>query len=134
MTIAGDIKSITVTNPLVGTHEFYAMGAESGSMSLGGNIVQSDENGIAGGGQEPVYSRQSQRAYFEVPCACDTAMRDDLTMYRNFQESQQESTATITLNNGTVFKFTGMLVGTGEMDTMAGTFTFRIEGRGEKIG
>lgn len=133
MTIGGDIIDIVTTNQSEGTHTWYPMAAESGSMSLGGNIVQSEVNGLAGGGSEMVYSRQGERAYFEVSCACDTAVREDNVVWRKLQESKFETTATITLNNGTIYKFTGMPVGAMEMDTMAATFKFRIEGRGEKI-
>lgn len=133
MTVGGDIKDIVTTNPQHGTHTWYPMAGESGSMSLGGNIVQSELNGVAGGGSEMVYSRQGERAFFEVVCACDTAVREDNVVWKNLQESTAETTATITLNNGTIYKYTGMLVGTMEADTMAATFPWRIEGRGEKI-
>jgi len=133
MTVGGDILDIVTTNPDLPTHTWYPMATEAGSMSLGGNIVQSEVNGVAGGGSEMVYSRQGERAFFEVVCACDTAVRQDNVVWKNYQQSVSETTATITLNNGTIYKYTGMLVGPMEMDTMAATFTFRIEGRGEKI-
>lgn len=132
-TVGGDILDIVITNQQAGTHTFYPMGSESATMSLGGPTMQSDVNGVAGGGAEMVFSRQSERGYFEVVCACDTAVREDNVKYREFQSSQYPSTATITLNNGTVYKFTGFPVGSVEMDTLAATFTFRIEGNGEKI-
>lgn len=132
-TIGGDIIDIVTTNPQYGTHTWYPMAAESGTMSLGGATVQSNANGASGGGNEMVYQRQFERAYFEVVCACDTDVREDNVKWKQLQESQQETVATITLNNGTVYKFTGMPVAAMEMDTGAATFTFRIEGRGEKL-
>lgn len=134
MTVGGDVRDIVTTNPLTGTHTWYPMAGEAGTMSLGGNIVQSETNGVAGGGAEMVYSRKGERAFFEVPCACDTAVREDNVVWKGLQESTAETTATITLNNGTIYKFKGMCVGAMELDTSASTFTWRIEGVGEKIG
>lgn len=133
-TIAGDFKLITAANDKLGkTYSFYPMANESNTIRLGGATVDDNEDGVAGGGAESVFSISNTMGGFTITVANDSVQRRDLENAKELITSGEESVFTIEHINGSIYKVSGMIVGQLETDTQAGTFEMKVNGKVERV-
>jgi hypothetical protein len=109
MATGGDIKEITYQNTS-GTGRFFALAGQGNTFDPGGIRTTDEEGGIAGNG-ELVITKNRIRSSFEVIIVNDLNIRNDSEVARTISESNDPTTFTFALQNGTVWRGQGFIVG-----------------------
>ncbi len=121
---AGDILEVTGDNPDVGIIAFSPMSGEENTLDIGG--IRGDDNAavtasgtlvnsykrVVGKSSIMVASNETETAEYEKACA--------------IAASTKETTWTVGMLNGTVYKANGVLQGDLELNLFKGTFTLKI--------
>ena len=101
MALGGDMKIITAANEKLGrTYTFYPMAAQDNTLVLGGAVVDDNEDGVAGGGNEMVYTVTNKIGSLTVLCANDMAGRKDADNVKELAESGSETVFTCEFADG----------------------------------
>ena len=134
MALGGDMKIITAANEKLGrTYTFYPMAAQDNTLVLGGAVVDDNEDGVAGGGNEMVYTVTNKIGSLTVLCANDMAGRKDADNVKELAESGSETVFSCEFADGTIYKIVGMPVGMAEINTNASTFELKVNGKVERV-
>jgi hypothetical protein len=128
-TVAGDIIEVTYNHPTLGSGVFYPKSAEDSTYDLGGYRGADDANMVDGSGAT-IRQLNRVRWSFEVVCASEMNVRQDLENLTKLAGSDVEADWTITHINGTVYGGKGAPVGDIQANGNAGTFTLKVSGGG----
>jgi hypothetical protein len=128
-TVAGDIIEVTYNHPTLGSGVFYPKSAEDSTYDLGGFRGADDANMVDGSGAT-IRQLNRVRWSFEVVCASEMNVRQDLENVTALAASDVEADWTITHINGTVYGGKGAPVGDIQANGNAGTFTLKVSGGG----
>jgi hypothetical protein len=128
-TVAGDIIEVTYNHPTLGSGVFYPKSAEDSTYDLGGYRGADDANMVDGSGAT-IRQLNRVRWSFEVVCASEMNVRQDLENLTALAGSDVEADWTITHINGTVYGGKGAPVGDIQANGNAGTFTLKVSGGG----
>ena len=128
--IGGDVKEMVAQNPDAGSFRFSPKAAESFTLNKGGLRNNDDSNGVTGNGQG-IYSVNRFRWSAEGPVAVDFLSGNGFEDLDKLAESQKETTWTITLISGQIYKGVGRLVGEMPVDTNTAQVTLKVQGGGK---
>lgn len=131
LAIGGDISEISFSNPEVGTGFFYPMSGEEHSLDKGG--FRSEDNKAIDGSGRLIQSMKRAVGTLEVVASNSTETGD----YDNacaIAASTAETTWTIAMLNGDVWKGTGVIQGDIKLNTYKTNFTLTVvSGAGFKL-
>lgn len=129
--VSGDIVSIKVQHPTLGTRTLYAVSNTDNTLNYGGYKAGDDKNSIDGGGRA-IDRRNLSR--WSAKCTISWNMNDpngdELSFITSLQNNAQEATYVITHVNTSVWSGTGVPVGDNEGNTQDAQIELNIMGGG----
>jgi len=128
--IGGDVLEIVAQNPNAGTFRFSPKAAESFTGNLGGFRTNDDTNGVTGSGQG-IYQVNRTRWSAEGPVSVDFLSGNGVSDLVVLAESTVDTTFTISLVSGQIYKGVGRFVGELPFDTNTAQSTIKIQGGGK---
>lgn len=128
--IGGDIIELVAQNPVLGSFRFSPKANEAFTLNKGGLRTNDDNNGITGNGQA---IRQLNRMRWSIdgPAAVDFLSGNGFDDLDKLASSPRDTTWTITLVSGQIYKAVGWPVGEMPVDTNTAQVTLKIQGSGQ---
>lgn len=102
MPTGGDIVSVSVQHPTLGTKKLYAKASEGSSYDLGGPRTKADKNSIDGSGSA-IRVMNNTLASFKVKLAWDMSDRNDLEFITSLSASVDKANYTFVNINGVAY-------------------------------
>lgn len=128
--VGGDILEVTYNHPTLGSGTIYAKAAEDATLDRGGYMVNDDQNGVSGDGQNiKIMNRKRWRAEMG-PIMWDMTERDELNSLQLLQNDPLDADWTISVVNGAVFAGNGSPVGDLNATTNSPHITLILAGGG----
>lgn len=110
MAYGGDIKSLTFNNDEVGSGIFKPKAGEANTLEPGGLRSNDDTSAITSDG-ELIVTQNMKAGYVQILIANDANVRKDLEKASQLAGSSKDTTWTVTLINGAIYKGKGIVVG-----------------------
>lgn len=127
--VAGDIASVKITNPNLGSKTVYPVSSSDGSLQMGGYKSVDDITKIDNGGRI-IDVKNIKRSNIKVTCSWDMndPNGDELSFFTAVQSDTSANTFTVTHINGSVWTCTGAIVGDNEGDLQNGQIELTLQG------
>lgn len=128
--IGGDVKDVVAQNPVLGSFRFSPKANEAFTLNKGGLRTNDDNNGVTGNGQS---IRQLNRFRWSLdgPCMVDFLSGNGFDDLDQLASSPKDTTWTISLISGQIYKGTGWPVGEMPVDTNTAQVTLKVQGGGQ---
>ena len=127
MPSGGDIISLSVSHPDLGIISFRPKANVDSTYMPGGITVDDTDDGVDSSG-EIIAVKTMQRAAFSVDITWDKANRGDLEAILALQRSTKAGVMTAGNIDGTIYKLTGVPVGSYSGNGKTSIITFKFAG------
>lgn len=128
--IGGDVLYLIAQNADAGTFKFSPKANEAFTLNKGGLRNNDDSNGVTGNGQA-IYQMNRNRWSFDGPVAVDFLSDNEMGGLDKLAASFKETTWTIALIGGQIYKGTGKPVGEMPIDSNTAQCTLKVSGSGQ---
>ncbi len=128
--LGGDVLELVGQNPDAGSFRFSPKANESFTLNKGGLRTNDDNNGVTGNGQG-IYQMNRFRWSIDGPVAVDFLSGNGFDDLDVLAASQKDTTWTITLISGQIYKGVGRVVGELNVDTNTAQLTIKVQGGGQ---
>lgn len=130
--VGGDILTVKLAHPTLGSVTFFAKANEDGAFDLGGLRTNDDTSMIDGAGNV-IKQMNRVRWKVEMTVAWDMNVREDITKLVAFAGNPIDSDCIISHSNGSVWKGYGSPVGDISGNTNNATFPVVLSGGGQLV-
>lgn len=125
--IGGDITSITLNHPDLGSFNFKAKSGESYNLDPGGIRNNDDAESVSTDGI-PIWKKTRKLAFFEGAIVTDFLTGLEFENLPKLAESVNDGDLTISHISGAIWKITGQPVGEFSFDTMEANLPIKFVG------
>ncbi len=130
--IGGDVKEVVAQNPVLGSYRFSPKANESFTLNKGGLRTNDDTSGVTGNGQG-IRQINRMRWSLDGTCAVDFLSGNGFDDLDKLASSPKDTTWTIALISGQIYKAVGWPVGEMPVDTNTATVTLKVQGPGQLV-